>query len=296
MTEVMRFAKLQGAGNDFIVVEARRVQRNWATLAVAICDRHFGVGADGLLVLDKSEAADLRMGLFNNDGSEAEMSGNGIRCFVKYAVDRGLTQLRDGVTTVETLAGVMTAEARLADGRVESVRVGMGRPRFAPQEIPVDTEMEPPLQDLALEVDGQKLRVTCLSMGNPHAVHLSTGPVDEYPLAAVGPKVERHSLFPNRVNFEVARVLGRDRIEARVWERGAGPTLACGSGAAAVMVAARLQDLVDERVDMRLPGGTLALEWDGQGEVYLTGPAVEVFEGEWPEPPEPRTQNLEPTP
>ncbi len=279
----MQFTKLQGAGNDFIVVDGRSVERNWAALAVAICDRHFGVGADGLLVLGPSEAADLRMGLFNSDGSEAEMSGNGIRCFVKYAADRGLTQLRDGTMTVETLAGVMTAEASLEDGRVESVRVGMGRPRFAPQEIPVDTEREPPLQDLPLEVDGRKLRVTCLSMGNPHAVHFLKSPVSDYPLATMGPKVERHPLFPNRVNFEIARVLARDRIEARVWERGVGETLACGSGSSAVIVAARLQCLIDDRVKVSLPGGSLTLEWEGQGDVHLTGPAVEVFEGEWPE-------------
>jgi diaminopimelate epimerase len=279
----MKFTKMQGTGNDFVVVDARDLGRDWSKLAVAICDRHFGVGGDGLLLVRPSDDADLRMRIFNPDGSEAEMCGNGIRCFVKYAVDRGLTQLRNGIMTVETLAGVLTAHAMMAQGRVESVRVAMGRPRFAPQEIPVAIEAEPPIKNLSLEVDGQTLAVTCLSMGNPHAVLLWPSSVDDYPLAAVGPKVERHPLFPNRVNFEVARVLGRDRIEARVWERGAGPTLACGSGAAAVMVAARLHDLVDEWVDLRLPGGTLTLEWDGEGEVYLTGPAVEVFEGEWPE-------------
>ncbi len=279
----MKFTKMQGTGNDFVVVDARDLGRDWSKLTVAICDRHFGVGGDGLLLVRPSDDADLRMRMFNPDGSEAEMCGNGIRCFVKYAVDRGLTQLRNGIMTVETLAGVLTAHAMMAQGRVESVRVAMGRPRFAPQEIPVAIEAEPPIKNLSLEVDGQTLAVTCLSMGNPHAVLLWPSSVDDYPLAAVGPKVEHHPLFPNRVNFEVARVLGRDRIEARVWERGAGPTLACGSGAAAVMVAARLHDLVDEWVDLRLPGGTLTLEWDGEGEVYLTGPAVEVFEGEWPE-------------
>jgi diaminopimelate epimerase len=278
----MRFAKLHGAGNDFIIVDAREIERGWPALAVAICDRHLGVGADGLLLLGASDAADLRMGLFNSDGSEAEMSGNGLRCFVKYAVDRGLTQLRNGTMSVETLAGVLTAEATLAEGRVESVRVSMGRPRFAPEEIPVAVEDDPPIQDLPLEVDGQKLRVTCLSMGNPHAVHFLRSPVGDYPLGDTGPKVERHGLFPNRVNFEVARILARDRIEARVWERGVGETLACGSGSSAIMVAARLQGLVEERVEVRQPGGSLTLEWDGEGEVFLTGPAIEVFEGEWP--------------
>lgn len=278
----MRFAKLQGAGNDFIVIDARKLERDWPALAVAICDRHFGAGADGLLLLSNSDAADLRMGLFNADGSEAEMSGNGIRCFIKYAVDRGLSKLREGTISVETLAGVITAEVTLAQGRVESARVAMGRPRFAPGEIPIAIDGDPPIQGFPLEVDGQTLRVTCLSMGNPHAVHFLRSPVSDYPLAAVGPKIEHHPLFPNRVNFEVARMLARDRIETRVWERGVGETLACGSGSSAVMVAARLQSLVDERAELRLPGGSLTLEWDGQGEVYLTGPAVEVFEGDWP--------------
>ena len=279
----MKFTKLHGAGNDFVLVDARSLDRDWAKLAIAVCDRHFGVGADGLLLVLPSETADLRMRMYNPDGSEAEQCGNGVRCFVKYAIERSLVSLQEGAMTVQTAAGVLTTQATVTEGRVDSVRVAMGRPRFAPQEIPVAVEAEPPLTDLSLEVDGQTLAVTCLSMGNPHAVLSWTQPVDAYPLEMIGPKVERHPLFPNRVNFEVARVLSRDRIEARVWERGAGATLACGSGAAAVMVAARLQDLVDERAEVRLPGGTLTLEWDGKGEVYLTGPAVEVFAGEWPE-------------
>ena len=279
----MKFTKLHGAGNDFVLVDALSLDRDWAKLAVAVCDRHFGVGADGLLLVLPSDSADLRMRMYNPDGSEAEQCGNGVRCFVKYAIERSLVSLQEGAMTVQTAAGVLTTQATVTEGRVDSVRVAMGRPRFAPQEIPVAVEAEPPLTDLSLEVDGQTLAVTCLSMGNPHAVLSWTQPVDAYPLEMIGPKVERHPLFPNRVNFEVARVLSRDRIEARVWERGAGATLACGSGAAAVMVAARLQDLVDDRAEVRLPGGTLTLEWDGKGEVYLTGPAVEVFAGEWPE-------------
>ena len=279
----MKFTKMHGTGNDFVLVDALSLDRDWAKLAVAVCDRHFGVGADGLLLVLPSDSADLRMRMYNPDGSEAEQCGNGVRCFVKYAIERSLVSLQEGAMTVQTAAGVLTTQATVTEGRVDSVRVAMGRPRFAPQEIPVAVEAEPPLTDLSLEVDGQTLAVTCLSMGNPHAVLSWTQPVDAYPLEMIGPKVERHPLFPNRVNFEVARVLSRDRIEARVWERGAGATLACGSGAAAVMVAARLQDLVDDRAEVRLPGGTLTLEWDGKGEVYLTGPAVEVFAGEWPE-------------
>ncbi len=277
----MRFTKLHGTGNDFIVIDARDLDRDWPRVAEAICERHAGAGADGLLLVKPSKVAALRMVLYNADGSEAEMSGNGMRCFVKLAVDRGLAQLRDGAVAIETLAGVLTAEATFADGRVDSVRVGMGRPRFAAQEIPVAVEAEPPILNLPVDIDGQTIAVACVSMGNPHAVLFIDTPIAAYPLSTIGPKVERHPLFPARVNFSVARVLSRSEMEASTWERGAGETLACGTGASAAMVAARLQGLVDERVSMHQPGGLLTLGWDGKGEVYLTGPAVEVYEGEW---------------
>jgi diaminopimelate epimerase len=279
----MKFEKWQGTGNDFVLIEAKAKGRDWPALARAICDRHFGVGADGILLLLPSESADLRMRMFNPDGSEAEMCGNGLRCFVRYAVERGLARPHEGCLQVETGAGVLTAELLDEEGREGWVRVGMGRPHFAPGEIPVLTDIEPPIRNLSLTVDGQIVSVTCVSMGNPHAVHFYARPVASYPLEQVGPQVEKHALFPQRVNFEVARVLNREFIEARVWERGAGATLACGSGASAVMVAAHLHNLVEDRVEVRLPGGTLLLEWDGEGEVYLSGPAERVFTGEWPE-------------
>jgi len=276
----MDFAKWQGTGNDFVLIEVKD-ERDWPRLAGAICDRHFGVGADGILLVLPSDRADLRMRIFNRDGSEAEMCGNGIRCFVRHAVERGLARPHDGRLRVETGAGVLTAELLDKEGREGWVRVGMGRPHFAPAEIPVLVEVEPPVRNLSLTVGGQIVSVTCVSMGNPHAVHFYARPVASYPLEQVGPKVETHPLFPQRVNFEVARVLNRELVEARVWERGAGPTLACGSGASAVMVAAHLHGLVEDRVEVRLPGGTLLLEWDGEGEVYLSGPAERVFTGEW---------------
>jgi diaminopimelate epimerase len=279
----MRFAKLHGAGNDFLIIDARAIERDWSKLAEAICQRNLGVGADGLLLVRDSAVAALSMVLYNADGSEAEMSGNGMRCFVKYAVDRGLAQPKHGKLAFETLAGVLTAELTLKDGRVTSVRAGMGKPRFAPQEIPVAIEAEPPIRDYPLSVDGTTIAVTCVSMGNPHAVHFVETPVADYPLLELGPKVEHHPLFPRRVNFGVARVLARDRIEARVWERGVGETLACGTGVSAVFVSARLAGLVDNSATLLQPGGDLVVEWDGAGEVYLSGPAVEVFEGEWPD-------------
>ncbi len=279
----MKFTKLHGAGNDFIVVDARGQSRDWSKLAIAICDRHVGVGADGLLTVNASEVAALRMGLYNADGSEAELSGNGIRCFVKYAVDRSLVEVDAGVVTVETLAGVIPTEVHIEDGKVTSARVNMGRPRFAPQEIPIALEAEPPLTGVALELEGKSLSVTCLSMGNPHAVHLSDEPIAAFPLDVIGPQVEHHALFPERTNFSIAHVRSRNQIEARTWERGVGPTLACGSGSSAVLVAAHLAGLVDDDVAIHVPGGVLQLAWDGKGEVSLSGPAVEVFEGAWPE-------------
>ena len=279
----MNFVKMLGTGNDFLLVETDDDRRDWGPLAQAMCERHYGVGADGLMLVMPSEKADVRMRLFNADGSEAEVSGNGVRCLVKYVIERGLARPRDGRLRVEAASGVLEAEVFGEGGRVERVRLSMGAPRFAPREVPVLTEAEPPLIDLPLEVDGVTLAVTCLSMGNPHAVLFIDSPVAEYPLEQVGPKVERHPAFPARVNFGLGRMLGRDRMELRVWERGVGETLACGSGSSAAMVAARLKGLAGDRVDITQPGGLLTVEWDGRGEVFLTGGAEFVFDGDWPE-------------
>jgi diaminopimelate epimerase len=280
----MEFTKLHGTGNDFIVVDGRRLDRDWSPLATAICDRHFGAGADGLIIAAPSQRTDIRMRVFNADGSEAEMSGNGLRCLVKYVVDRGIVALRDGEMDVETGGGILRVAATLTPGHgVSSVREGMGRPRLDPREIPVAIEAEPPVRRFDLNVDGRTLDCTPVSMGNPHAVHFQDRPVAEYPLHEVGPLVEHHALFPNRTNFEVVRVLARDRAEMRVWERGVGETLSCGSGAAAVVVAGILRDLVGERITLAVPGGELQLEWDGAGEVTLTGPVAEVYNGTWPD-------------
>ncbi len=280
---------MQGTGNDFLLVETEGEGRDWGALAREMCDRHYGVGADGLMLVMPSQGADVRMRLFNADGSEAEVSGNGVRCLVKYAVERGLARPRDGRVRVEAASGVLEAEVFGDERCVERVRLSMGAPRFAPREVPVLTEMVPPILDMPLEVEGRTLAVTCLSMGNPHAVLFLDGPVEEYPLEDVGAEVERHSAFPARVNFGVARVLARDRMELRVWERGVGETLACGSGSSAAMVAAHLKGLVGDRVDIKQLGGPLTVEWDadarsGRGEVYLSGSAEFVFEGEWPDP------------
>ena len=278
----MDFAKMHGTGNDFVLVDGQRQERDWSSLAVAMCDRHYGVGADGILVVTPSRLADFRMRMFNPDGSEAEMCGNGIRCFTKYVIEEGLSPNGHTELRVETLAGIHQVTARVEGGMVRAVRVGMGRPRFKPAEIPVAASGEDRVIDHPIEVEGQSILVTCLSIGNPHAVAFIDKPVAQWPLAVLGPKVEHHPFFPSRVNFEIVNVLDREHLAARVWERGAGPTLACGSGACALAVAARLHGLTDETVSITLPGGDLRVQWDGSGEVWLEGPAELVFKGVWP--------------
>jgi diaminopimelate epimerase len=289
----MKFSKLQATGNDFILVDALTGpgEDNWGELARAMCDRHFGVGADGLILVQNSTTADLKMRLFNSDGSEAEVSGNGLRCFARYAIEKGLvgkmsSRARQGnrSLTIETLSGVRKVKAYMLGDKVNRAEVNMGLPRFRPEQIPVKVRVDIiPILDYPLLVDGKELTLSLLSMGNPHAVSFLSRPVADFPLAEVGPKVERHPMFPQRTNFEVARVLSRGKIEARVWERGVGETLACGSGACAIAVAAQLLDYVNRQVDIILEGGTLTVSWDGVGEVLLTGPVEEVFTGEWRE-------------
>jgi diaminopimelate epimerase len=248
----MNFTKLQGAGNDFVLVEADQKQLDWPRLAIAICQRHFGIGADGLLLLLPSDKADLRMRVFNPDGSEAEACGNGLRCLVRYALEKELVSTNAAEITIETIAGVR--QARLHNKGIETIiQVGMGEPKFSAKEIPVNLDSK------------------------------VAEPIMDYPLSQIGPEVENHPIFPQRTNLEVARVLSPKLIEARVWERGVGETLACGSGACAIAVLARLKGHTDSQVDIKLPGGTLSVAWEGKGEVALSGPAEIVFIGEWPD-------------
>jgi diaminopimelate epimerase len=287
----MKFSKLQATGNDFILVDALTGpgEGDWGELARAMCDRHFGVGADGLILVQNSTIADLKMRLFNSDGSEAEVSGNGLRCFARYAIEKGLVGKMSSPAgqgkrslTIETLSGVRKVKAYMSGDKVNRAEVNMGLPRFQPEQIPVKVRVDIiPILDYPLVLDGKELTLSLLSMGNPHAVSFLSRSVADFPLAEMGPKVERHPMFPQRTNFEVARVLSRGKIEARVWERGVGETLACGSGACAIAVAAQLLDYVNRQVDIILEGGTLTVSWDGVGEVLLSGPVEEVFTGEW---------------
>ena len=271
----MHFLKMQGAGNDFVLVDGRAgVEADWPALARAMCDRHFGVGADGLLLIRSSNVADFRMLMWNQDGSESEMCGNGIRCFGRYLFD-GLVAAREFLE-VETGAGLLTIRTR-ADGWLE---VGMGRPALNGRDVPVLSDREPVL-DLSLPQLG--LAVTCVSMGNPHAIQF-VDDVDAVDLAKLGPLVEHDPFFPRRVNFHVCQVKSRTQLRMRSWERGAGLTLSCGTGAAATAVAAQLHGFIDQTVRVAVPGGELEVAWaGGSADVLMSGPAVYVFEGDWPD-------------
>jgi diaminopimelate epimerase len=259
----MHFVKMQASGNDFILIDAVGLERDWPELAKVMCHRHFGIGADGLILILPSEVADFGMRIFNPDGSEAEMCGNGLRCFTKYVIESQLVPTQQ--LKVETIAGVRTVKADLEGRIVVRVQVAMGVPQHTFSTI--------------INVEDEELKVTGISMGNPHAVCFLKEPVADFPLLEVGPKAEH--LLPQRINFEIANIMSRHHIVGRVWERGVGETLSCGSGACAITAAARWSGFVDSEVDIILPGGTVATKWDGIGEVYLEGPAETVFSGEW---------------
>jgi len=237
----MRFTKMHGAGNDYIFVDAREQDRDWSALSVAMSDRHLGVGSDGLILARVSNRADLRMTMFNADGSEAEMCGNGIRCLVGYALKREIVPAGKSTVTVETLAGDLKVTPIWDNSRVGRAIVGMGEPSVAVEDIPVVAPAYAMLMDYPLEIDGSRFEINCVSMGNPHAVAFVETPVDEVNLHDIGPKIENHPMFPKRVNFEIVNVIDPGHVKVRVWERGSGLTMACGTGACAVAVIGRLK-------------------------------------------------------
>jgi len=277
----MPFTKMHGLGNDFIVIDRRTLQLDdLPGLAPRLCERRFGIGADQILLLDKSDIADFRMSIFNADGSEVEMCGNGIRCLAKYIWDRKLST--KNILEIETLAGVIRPEKA-----GDLVRVDMGEPVFEAERIPVNIQNsefriqnseKKMIIDYPLQIDDREFKVTCVSMGNPHAV-IVVDNVSDFPVAVYGPEIEYHQMFPKRANVEFIRVLDPSEIEMRVWERGSGETMACGTGASAVAVAAHLKKLTGRTVTVHLVGGDLIIDWAADNRVYMTGPAVEVFEG-----------------
>ncbi len=276
----MRFTKMHGLGNDFVMVDAFEEKLDEATLperARELCDRHFGIGADGLILVLPSRVANFRMRIFNPDGSEPESCGNGIRCFARFVYDRKKTA--ETTLTVETLGGVQTLKLNVAGGTVQTVRADLGEPAFARRLIPMRGPEEGEALNEKVKADGARLDVTCLSVGNPHCVTF-VDDVERFPVEKLGPQLENHSLFPRRTNVEFVQVLNRRELRVRVWERGVGETLACGSGACASVIAAARTERADRRATVLLLGGELQIEWCGDGHVQLTGPAVEVFTGE----------------
>ena len=278
---MIRFTKMHGLGNDYVVVDAMEKalpEANLEALAKAVSDRHFGVGSDGLILVLPSRAADFKMRIFNSDGSEAEMCGNGIRLFAKFVYERGYTRERE--LAVETLAGIIRPRLHVRGGEVSGVRVDMGAPRLARSQIPMKGPDQPKVVGEKLRVGGRRYAISALSMGNPHCV-LFVEDVDRTKVEEIGPAIEHHDLFPRRTNVEFAQILGEGEIKMRVWERGAGETLACGTGASAALVAAVLNGLSPRRATVHLRGGDLKVNWNPEDDhIFVEGPAAEVFTGE----------------
>ncbi len=275
----MKFTKMHGCGNDYVYVDCTKEElKDPEKVAVFVSDRHFGIGSDGLILICKSQIADFEMVMYNADGSRGEMCGNGIRCVAKYVYDFGLTDKEE--ITVETLAGIKTLKLSVSGGKVESVLVDMGSPLLSCPKVPVifpgDTMVDQPM-----EVDGNIFKATAVSMGNPHCVIFTDEDVRTIDLPQIGPLFENHETFPKRVNTEFANIMDRENIRMRVWERGSGETLACGTGACATAVAAVINGLTEETVNLHLLGGDLRITYDRDTDrVYMSGPATTVYTGE----------------
>lgn len=275
----MRFTKMHGIGNDYIYVNCfEEVVRDPSRLALVMSKQHFGVGSDGLVLIEPSESADFGMRIFNSDGSEAEMCGNALRCIGKYVYERGLTDKTQ--ITLSTKGGLKVIDLTVEDGKVTKVSADMGSPELNPSLIPTNLPGDLVLKH-RLQIMGQTYFITCVNMGNPHAVIFVRDP-DVVNVPELGPIIEHHPLFPRRTNVEFVRVIDRGILQMRVWERGAGETLACGTGASAALVAAVLNGLTDRTVQMKLTGGNLMVTWNAEdNHVYQSGPAAFVFDGDW---------------
>lgn len=274
----MKFTKMQGLGNDYVYVNCFQEQiENPSEAAIKVSNRNFGIGADGLIMICPSDVADCQMVMYNADGSRGEMCGNGVRCVGKYMYDYGLTKKER--ISVETLGGIKYLDFTIEEGKVTRIRVDMGSPRLKPKEVPVVAEGDQ-VVDAPIDIDGTIYHMTAVSMGNPHAV-VYVEDVKGMDLETIGPKFENHPCFPNRVNTEFCRVLDCHTVEMRVWERGSGETMACGTGACAVAVASILNGYTEDQVTVRLLGGDLEIAWDRETDkVYMTGPAAVSFDGE----------------
>lgn len=274
----MKFTKMHGCCNDYVYVDCtNEMIENPSEVSKYVSDRHFGIGSDGLILICSSETADFRMAMYNADGSEGAMCGNGIRCVAKYVYDKGLTDKEN--ISIETKSGIKELELTVEDGKVSLVKVNMGAPILRAKDIPVDVDTEKCI-DSDINVDGKDYKITCVSMGNPHAVTFIDEDVKTFPIEKIGSKFENHPMFPDRVNTEFVQVLNRHEVNMRVWERGSGETLACGTGTCATVVACVLNGLTDDEVTVHLLGGDLFIKYDRENDtVWMTGPAVIAFEG-----------------
>tara|TARA_B110000438_G_scaffold267328_1_gene282082 strand:- start:4226 stop:5074 length:849 start_codon:yes stop_codon:yes gene_type:complete len=280
---MLPFVKLQGAGNDYIAIDGRNKNYDWNQLSIDMSKPAFGVGSDGIVVVFESDKSDIRMRIYNPDGSEAEISGNGIRLFTKFVIDEKIIIPTKNHIKIETGDGIKTVYPKIDAGKVISSRVEMGVPNFIPSKIPINV---PSMKDsdspkFSLKVLDYNLELTCLSIGNPHAVCIIDENVNDFPLVEVGTIVEKHNYFPNRINFEIVNILSRDRIRARIFERGAGETLSSGTGSTASASASRYNGFVDDKVEVILDGGKLNISWNKENTAMLEGPSVEVFKGIW---------------
>ena len=278
----MMFFKMQGLGNDYVYIDCINGKEpvDIKNLTRKLSNRHFGVGSDGLILLCKSKVADLKMRMFNSDGSEAQMCGNGIRCVAKLAYELGL--ICEEMTTIETLSGIKTLKLNIVKGKVKTVEVDMGTPILEATKIPVSTsaKIEDKKVKAEVKVKDRKIELTCVSMGNPHAVTF-VNDIKNFKVAEYGPILENADIFPEKANIEFVEVVDKNNIKMRVWERGSGETLACGTGACSSVVASSLNGYTDRKVNVRLLGGNLEIEWKPNNHVHMTGPAVTVFKGEW---------------
>ena len=278
----LSFSKMHGCGNDYIVVDGRELDLDWSNIALKYCERKFSVGADGLLVVKNSNKAPVKMSMYNPDGSEAQMCGNGIRCFTKYIIENEIVEYQQNGLFIETLAGVLTVYPhKNSNGLIDTVNVSMGEPLFSPDKLPVSSALLslPKIIDHKISVNDQEIQISCVSMGNPHAVAFIEDDVDNFPLDTLGPIVENLDLFPERINFHIVNVLDKTKIKARSWERGAGLTLACGTGACAIQAISKDRGFTDNNIDLYMPGGKLNMKWEGMGaSVFMEGPAELVFD------------------
>ncbi|MFZ5943841.1 MAG: diaminopimelate epimerase [Bacillota bacterium] len=274
----MKFTKMHGLGNDFIILDTftEDINGEYSSLAVKLCDRHFGIGADGLIFILPSDTADLKMRIINSDGSEAEMCGNGIRCFAKYVYDAGM--VKDKTIRVETLAGIIVPEIIEGNTNEIWVKVDMGQPQLERSLIPMAGGEGQAIKEV-LSIGDQTFAITAVSMGNPHCV-IFLDDLEKIEIKHWGPLLEKHWAFPKKTNVEFVQIVNSRKALMKVWERGAGITLACGTGACAVLVAGVLNGYLDKKAEICLPGGNLDIEWADNGRIYMTGPAAEVFRGE----------------